>query len=73
MNPVTHCIGGWVNPRAGLGVLEDRKVFTSTSIRTQNRPVRSLVVILTTQFLFCNMKNTFLFKSIMSHYCEVFQ
>jgi hypothetical protein len=33
-NPVTHKIGDWVGPRAGLDVLKN-------GIRTTDRPVRS--------------------------------
>jgi hypothetical protein len=31
--PGTHCIGGWVDPRAGLGDVEKRK-FLTTGTRT---------------------------------------
>ena len=34
----THCIGGWVGPRAGLDGLE---YLASTGIRPPDRPVRS--------------------------------
>jgi hypothetical protein len=39
-NPVTHSIGGWVGPRAGLDGSEDEKIFYPTDVRTPNHPIR---------------------------------
>jgi hypothetical protein len=41
--PGTHLIGGWVDPRAGLDDVENRKFLTLPGIelRTFGRPVRS--------------------------------
>jgi hypothetical protein len=36
--PGTHCIGGWVGPRAGLDATEN---LTPTGIRSPDRPARS--------------------------------
>jgi len=36
--PGTHCIGGWVGPRAGLDGAEN---LAPTGIRSQNHPARS--------------------------------
>jgi hypothetical protein len=41
--PGTHWIGGWVDPRAGLGDLEKRKFLTvpGLELRDLGRPARS--------------------------------
>jgi hypothetical protein len=41
--PVTHWIGGWMDPRAGLDDLEKRKFLTllGLELRTLDRPARS--------------------------------
>jgi hypothetical protein len=41
--PGTHCIGGWVDPRAGLDDMEKWKFLTlaELEIRPLGRPVRS--------------------------------
>jgi hypothetical protein len=41
--PGTHCIGGWVDLRAGLDDLEKRKFLTplGLELRPLGRPVRS--------------------------------
>jgi len=45
--PNTHCIGGWVGPRAGLDIVEKRKFLGPAETRTPDCPSRSLVTILT--------------------------
>jgi hypothetical protein len=39
----THCIGGWVDPRAGLDDVEDRKFLTppGLKLRPLGRPARN--------------------------------
>jgi hypothetical protein len=41
--PGTYCVGGWVNPRAGLDHLERRKFLTlpGLELRPLRRPARS--------------------------------
>jgi hypothetical protein len=41
--PVTHWIGGWVEPRAGLGAVEKRKFWTLPGLKLQplGHPARS--------------------------------
>jgi hypothetical protein len=41
--PGTHCIGGWVDPRAGLDDMENRKFLTLPGLEPQplSRPARS--------------------------------
>jgi hypothetical protein len=41
--PGTHWIGGWVGPRAGLDVVEKKKLLTlpGLELRPLGRPVRS--------------------------------
>jgi hypothetical protein len=41
--PGTHCIGGWVDPRAGLDDVEKRKFLTlpGLELRLLGRPARS--------------------------------
>lgn len=46
-NRGTHCMGGWVGTRAGLGVLGGGEVFPVAIRAPDHRPARSLVVILT--------------------------
>jgi hypothetical protein len=43
--PGTHCIGGWVGPRAGLDGCEKSRPHW---IRSPDRPARSVVAIPTT-------------------------
>jgi len=31
-NPESHCIGGWMGPRAGVGVLEKKKFHIPAGI-----------------------------------------
>ena len=42
----TDRIVDWINSRAGLEVLEKRKIFAPAGIRTQDRPVRNFPTIL---------------------------
>jgi hypothetical protein len=44
-NPGTHLTGGWVSPRDGLGVLEEKKSLALTGIRIPKQPARSPVAI----------------------------
>jgi hypothetical protein len=41
--PVTHCLGGWVGPRAGLDDVKKRKFLTlpGLELRPLGRPARS--------------------------------
>jgi hypothetical protein len=43
ITPCTHWIGGWVNPRADLDDVENRKFLTlpGLELRTLGRPARS--------------------------------
>jgi len=41
-NPATYRRGGWVDPIAGMGILEKRTSIILTGIRTLSRPARSL-------------------------------
>jgi hypothetical protein len=40
--PRTHCMGGWVDPRAGLNDMEERKFLTPPrlQLRSLGRPAR---------------------------------
>jgi hypothetical protein len=42
--PGTHCIGGWVDPRAGLDDMEKQQFLTLPGLEPQplSRPARSL-------------------------------
>ena len=44
-NPESHCIGGWMGPRAGVGVLEKKKFHIPAGIWASGRPVRGVVTI----------------------------
>ena len=48
ISPGTRWIGGWVSPRNGVDILEDRKIFGPCRNSILGPPVRSLVVIPTT-------------------------
>jgi hypothetical protein len=45
--PGTHCIKGWVRPRAGLDVMEKKTLFPLPGNKPHilGRPARSLVTI----------------------------
>jgi hypothetical protein len=42
-NPSNHCIKGWVDPRAGLYIMEKRKSLAPRGTRTPDCPAHSLV------------------------------
>jgi hypothetical protein len=53
--PGTHCIRGWVGPRAGLDDVEKRKFFTLSGLELQplGRPARSQSLTLLIYLSFC--------------------
>jgi hypothetical protein len=44
-NPVTHCIVGWVGPRAGLDIVKIILLLPGIEPKLLGRPARSLVAI----------------------------
>jgi hypothetical protein len=41
ITPGTNCIGGWMEPRAGMDDVEKRKFLTLPDLRPLGRPARS--------------------------------
>jgi hypothetical protein len=47
IKPRIHCIGGWVDPRAGLDTVEETKIYSSTGNRIP--VVQPIAVAITTE------------------------
>jgi hypothetical protein len=45
IEPLAHCIVGWVGPRASLNVMEKRKITCPYRKSNPGGPVRSLVAM----------------------------
>ena len=56
LNPATHCIGGWLGPRAGLNDLEKRKSHVAAGIRTPAVYTWGVQVLRSPNFFFSGME-----------------